>query len=409
MPTGRPDYWYGTALYFDDSPGDGEVTRGPTANWAYDHVNNPSAHHVKAAGGDVDHSEVTNVTASQHHTKYTDAEAVSAVKAIVDDTPVNGEIDIPVSSNWAFDHLVAAAHHSKYTDAEAVTAMGVKGAGNPLHHDKAVSGDIDHGAIGGLDDDDHGLYLRHDGTRYGTNYFSFNTDQLGMRFDLAGVKKFRWTINVGANYSFVVGKKDGPWVDIFRIDPSGNIILVGTVDGVDVSGHAANDAAHHARYTDAEALTQAQSIIDDTPADADTTHAPSSNWAYDHDADASAHHSQSAVFVDRGDVAGWDLEQGAMTMTGAFIEWDLSSIVPAGAIAVLLQLQVTDNTVGATLRVRNFDNSNMYNIINLVIQAANQQVAMDGITSISSGRKVKYQASEALGFAGMLVKGWWIK
>jgi len=45
MPTGRPDYWYGTALYFEDSPADGEVTRGPTSNWAYDHAHDESAHH----------------------------------------------------------------------------------------------------------------------------------------------------------------------------------------------------------------------------------------------------------------------------------------------------------------------------------------------------------------------------
>ncbi|KKK94897.1 hypothetical protein LCGC14_2678250, partial [marine sediment metagenome] len=114
MPTGRPDYWYGTALYFDDSPGDGELTRGPTANWAYDHVNNPSAHHVKAGGGDVDHADITNVLASQHHTKYSDAEALSAVRAIVDDTPVDAATTEPISSNWAFDHNAnVSAHHEK--------------------------------------------------------------------------------------------------------------------------------------------------------------------------------------------------------------------------------------------------------------------------------------------------------
>ncbi|KKL69429.1 hypothetical protein LCGC14_2115020, partial [marine sediment metagenome] len=62
---GRPDYWYGTALYFDDSPGDGELTRGPTANWAYDHVNNATAHHAAVGGGDIDHADITNVTASR--------------------------------------------------------------------------------------------------------------------------------------------------------------------------------------------------------------------------------------------------------------------------------------------------------------------------------------------------------
>ncbi|MHA2265235.1 MAG: hypothetical protein ACXAEN_22805, partial [Candidatus Thorarchaeota archaeon] len=82
--------------------------------WAYDHVN----------------------AADAHHAKYTDAEAVTAVEAIVDDTPVNGATDQPVSSNWAFDHKAdAAAHHAKYLDAEAVSAMGAKADANALNHD----------------------------------------------------------------------------------------------------------------------------------------------------------------------------------------------------------------------------------------------------------------------------------
>jgi len=37
----------------------------------------------------------------------------------------------------------ASAHHAKYTDAEAVTAMGVKGDGNPLHHDIYEDSDVE--------------------------------------------------------------------------------------------------------------------------------------------------------------------------------------------------------------------------------------------------------------------------
>ncbi len=69
--------------------------------------------------------------------------------------------------------------------------------------------------------------------------------------------------------------------------------------------HAADASAHHARYTDAEALTQAETIIDDTPADADLTHSPSSNWAYDHKADAAAHHAKTVSSdIDHGSVGG---------------------------------------------------------------------------------------------------------
>jgi hypothetical protein len=46
-------------------------------------------------------------------------------------------------------------HHVKYLDADAVAAMGVVGDGNDLNHVKLT----DHGALGGLGDDDHSQYL----------------------------------------------------------------------------------------------------------------------------------------------------------------------------------------------------------------------------------------------------------
>lgn len=125
MPTGRPDYWYGTALYFEDSPADGEVTRGPTSNWAHDHAANANAHHTPTGGGDIDHADITNVLTSQHHVRYADSEAVAAVEAIVDDTPVDGAVNQPVSSNWAHDHKAdASAHQTKY-DEKLVTALEI--------------------------------------------------------------------------------------------------------------------------------------------------------------------------------------------------------------------------------------------------------------------------------------------
>jgi len=68
-----------------------------------------------AFGGD--HSNLTNVTASQHHSKYTDSEAVSAVNN-----------DANHSANATHDHadvsnILSDQHHSRYADSEARNAV----------------------------------------------------------------------------------------------------------------------------------------------------------------------------------------------------------------------------------------------------------------------------------------------
>lgn len=58
---------------FEDSPSDGETSKGPTSNWAYDHENNAAAHHAK----------------------YTDAEARAAINDILDASGVvTGVLDM---------------------------------------------------------------------------------------------------------------------------------------------------------------------------------------------------------------------------------------------------------------------------------------------------------------------------
>ncbi len=113
---------------------------------------------------EMDHTRLSNVTAGQHHVKYTDAEVdaiVATHDAIVDahhvkytDAEVDaivathdaivdahhakytdGEVDTIVATHDA----IASAHHAKYLDSEAVTAMGVKGDANPLNHDQGAS------------------------------------------------------------------------------------------------------------------------------------------------------------------------------------------------------------------------------------------------------------------------------
>ena len=64
-----------------------------------------------------DHTILANVTADQHHVKYTDS-----------------EVDTIVATHTA----LPSAHHSKYLDADAVSAMGAKADSNPLNHDQAA-------------------------------------------------------------------------------------------------------------------------------------------------------------------------------------------------------------------------------------------------------------------------------
>lgn len=155
MPTGRPDYWYGTALYFEDSPSDGEVTRGPTSNWAYDHGADDNAHgnepeqqaeiHIgkdlgtsqdRAARFYSDDSGSARASIIRKagvngklqiiHYGTGDIEFYSGganrlvipttggVEEIWDDTPTNGELAKGVTSDWAFDHVNDVdAHHAK--------------------------------------------------------------------------------------------------------------------------------------------------------------------------------------------------------------------------------------------------------------------------------------------------------
>ena len=76
MATGRADFWYGRPFVVTDVPNDGNSEDAPTANWAYNHAANPSAHHVR----------------------YSDAEAVLAMGPIANNNPLN---------------------HNRYSDGEA--------------------------------------------------------------------------------------------------------------------------------------------------------------------------------------------------------------------------------------------------------------------------------------------------
>ena len=65
------------------------------------------------------------------------------------DIPASIARDAEVAADIAIHAAIAAAHHTKYSDAEAVSAMGVLGDANPLNHNRAVEwGATEHNAIG---------------------------------------------------------------------------------------------------------------------------------------------------------------------------------------------------------------------------------------------------------------------
>ncbi len=69
MPTGRPDFWYGNILQFEDIPDIAHHQSGPSS-WAHCmHVNNASAHHTKTTSADIDHGLVQGL-ADDDHTQY---------------------------------------------------------------------------------------------------------------------------------------------------------------------------------------------------------------------------------------------------------------------------------------------------------------------------------------------------
>jgi len=84
-----------------------------------------------------DHDSLPKAAVTQHSYSHAD------LSLAIDDTPVDGETGEPISSNWAYDHK----------------------ADPNAHHTPTASGDIDHGSVTGLTDDDHTQYLLADGSR----------------------------------------------------------------------------------------------------------------------------------------------------------------------------------------------------------------------------------------------------
>ncbi len=91
---------------------------------------------ISGGGNPISHNDLLDVTADQHHTRYTDAEAIAAVGPVVEEAPTDGATYGRQNSGWVpvgdsgFDGfhdslagVTSDQHHARYTDTEAIDAV----------------------------------------------------------------------------------------------------------------------------------------------------------------------------------------------------------------------------------------------------------------------------------------------
>lgn len=152
--------------------------------------------------------------------------------------------------------------------------------------------------------------------------------------------------------------------------------------------------------------TDEDSVVDSIPSHASTHEDGGSDEV---DTTDLAGHVVGGAYVDRGDPSAYDLQKAGMVIDGNYHEWDLSSIVPAGAIAVHLEIQFDHAAVGKSVMFRKNGNSNFYNRLAQLSQVADVDIHFDGFVSLDATRKIEYTTSTGtFGNIAIVVRGWLI-
>lgn len=114
------------------------------------------------------------------------------------------------------------------------------------------------------------------------------------------------------------------------------------------------------------------------------------------------------MYVDRGDPATVDKVKTDLTIDGAWHDLDLSTIVPAGAKAVMLRTRLQSANPGDAIRYRKNGNTNEVNTCGCEALRANVLRTRLGITSIDANRVLEYNADNiAWTTLDIVVRGWW--
>jgi hypothetical protein len=115
----------------------------------------------------------------------------------------------------------------------------------------------------------------------------------------------------------------------------------------------------------------------------------------------------SPRFINRGDPNTWDATQETLTVDDDWHEWDLSSIVPAGAVAVLIRITICCPNQNAAVQFRKKGNVNLLNVAQILQQVEDVYYNTDVICPVDTGRKLEYYISSVVWSAiTVCIKGW---
>lgn len=114
-------------------------------------------------------------------------------------------------------------------------------------------------------------------------------------------------------------------------------------------------------------------------------------------------------FVDRGDPAAVDFDNVSLTADGTWRDLDLSAIVPAGAKAVLLAIDINDTLIARVARFRRAGNVNTKNVSEINMQVSGIEITADLVCPVSAARHIEYNLTFAAWIkTDLTVKGWWL-
>ncbi|GAI58291.1 unnamed protein product [marine sediment metagenome] len=114
-------------------------------------------------------------------------------------------------------------------------------------------------------------------------------------------------------------------------------------------------------------------------------------------------------YVDRGDPGAHDYTELTLNLDGQWNALDLSAIVPAGAKAVLIVLELVGSTIFADFRMRKHGNANDYAISSGNVQVVAIANYNDCVVAVDADRKIDYIGGEvAISTVTMVIKGWWL-
>jgi len=115
------------------------------------------------------------------------------------------------------------------------------------------------------------------------------------------------------------------------------------------------------------------------------------------------------TYVNRGDPSTWDFTVSNFTRDGALHDLDLSSIVPAGAVAVVAKVQIIASASAKTFLLGPNGNVNTYNSAGVTTQVANIGIYGNFLVKLDAGRIVHYYATDTnITSINFIVCGWFI-